>query len=343
MIKYALLLLVVSMSSTALSEQCVEHNFDSNSQVINIDKCKSMSAENDSTGEFGMGLAFFSGQAVPKDNRLAVKWFRKSANQDHHTAMVGLGLALLDSGNYKEALKWLDRNHILVSWMSPILFKHVKDIVDNKSQTGHKIYHSVEAGQPTAISVLGVLFNLTSKNTDEYNKWHQKAAELGMAESQYHLGSAYIRGSGVLTDEKVGAQWMYKSAKQGYAKSQSWMGRLYFFGTGVPQDYKRSFKWYKKAAQQGVKGAQFKLAVQYLYGKGVETDEEEAFNWVIKAAKNDHHKSMHLAGLMLIEGTGTLKDLKEAKYWVKKAYEGYDKEVSDAAKKTWDEHRLWKY
>jgi len=49
MIKYALLLLVVSMSSTALSEQCVEHNFDSNSQVINIDKCKSMSAENDST------------------------------------------------------------------------------------------------------------------------------------------------------------------------------------------------------------------------------------------------------------------------------------------------------
>ena len=52
---------------------------------------------------------------------------------------------------------------------------------------------------------------------------------------------------------------------------------------------------------------------------------------------------MHLTGLMLIEGTGTLKDLKEAKYWVKKAYEGYDKEVSDAAKRTWDEHQLWKY
>jgi len=118
---------------------------------------------------------------------------------------------------------------------------------------------------------------------------------------------------------------------------------LYFFGTGVPQDYERAFEWYNKAAQQGIKGAQFKLAVQYLYGKGVERDEEDAFNWAIKAAKNDHHKGMHLTGLMLIEGTGTLKDLKEAKYWVKKAYEGHDKEVSDAAKRTWDEHQLWKY
>ena len=60
--------------------------------------------------QFNLGLCYWFGDSVPKDESEAVKWFRKAAEQNHVEAQVKMGIAY-DSGkgvsqDYVEAIKW---------------------------------------------------------------------------------------------------------------------------------------------------------------------------------------------------------------------------------------------
>jgi hypothetical protein len=50
-----------------------------------------------------------------------------------------------------------------------------------------------------------------------------------------------------------------KAAEQGLAYSQYVLGGIYYNGDGVPQDYAEAAKWYRKAAKQGDASAQLRL------------------------------------------------------------------------------------
>ena len=55
-------------------------------------------------------------------------------------------------------------------------------------------------------------------------------------------------------------KWDRKAAEQGLAKSQFSLGNRYMSGEGVPQDYAEAMKWFHKAAEQGHAEAQKSLA-----------------------------------------------------------------------------------
>jgi TPR repeat protein len=80
------------------------------------------------------------------------------------------------------------------------------------------------------------------------------------------------------------ARWYRKAAEQGVARSQFNLGLIYDNGRGVPQDYAEAARWYLKAAKQGEAGAQFNLGLMYEYGHGVARNHVQAYRWVSLAA-----------------------------------------------------------
>ena len=60
--------------------------------------------------QFQIGLKYFKGEGVPKDDAEAVKWYRKAAEQGYAVAQTNLGAMYAHgqgvSKDYAEALKW---------------------------------------------------------------------------------------------------------------------------------------------------------------------------------------------------------------------------------------------
>jgi hypothetical protein len=94
----------------------------------------------------------------------------------------------------------------------------------------------------------------------------------------------YQYGQGVPQSYTQAAAWFRKAAEQGMADAEFHLGTLYERGNGVPQDYAQTVSWYQKAAEQGQFFAQFLLGRLYLDGKGVPQSYGEAYFWLSLAA-----------------------------------------------------------
>jgi len=117
--------------------------------------------------QYNLGDCYFNGKGVVKDQREAVTWYRKAAEQGNATAQIGLGYCYF----YGEGVE---------------------------------------------------------KDGVEAVKWYRKAAEQGNAAAQIGLGRCYIYGEGVEKDEVEAVKWygkavgwFRKAADQGDADAHS--------------------------------------------------------------------------------------------------------------------------
>lgn len=92
--------------------------------------------------------------------------------------------------------------------------------------------------------------------------WCEKAAELGLAEAQHHLGYLLLH-----LDAQKSLVWWEKAAQQGLAEAQHDLAQQYLTGEIVPQDNDTAADWYELAAQQGHAPSQFNLGVLYANAK----------------------------------------------------------------------------
>jgi TPR repeat protein len=82
-------------------------------------------------------------------------------------------------------------------------------------------------------------------------KWFRRAADQGLAASEFMLGFAYRTGEyGVPQDHAQAIKWLRRAAQQGHNLAQSNLGFAYRDGEGVPQDYVRAHMWLNLAAAQ---------------------------------------------------------------------------------------------
>lgn len=108
--------------------------------------------------------------------------------------------------------------------------------------------------------------NIASKyyNEEKYAKaaeWYRKAAELGLADAQNHLGVMYYDGKGLERDYDEAVKWIRKAANQSHNWGEYNMGTVYEYGQGVAKDYKKAMEWYKKAIDHGNEEAKERLEV----------------------------------------------------------------------------------
>ncbi len=56
--------------------------------------------------QLGLGVIYYNGKGVPKDNAEAKKWFRKAAEQDFAAAQYRLGQVYYNERDFAEAANW---------------------------------------------------------------------------------------------------------------------------------------------------------------------------------------------------------------------------------------------
>ena len=80
----------------------------------NIKQIREAAIQGDTTAQFNLGNMYYKGEGVPKDNREAVKWYRKAAEQVTGRGSIQPGchplapLALGVPKDNREAVKWYE-------------------------------------------------------------------------------------------------------------------------------------------------------------------------------------------------------------------------------------------
>ena len=234
-----------------------------------------------------LGLSYFIGEYVEKDNKEASKWFHKAAEQGHVSSQSVLGSMYLRGGmglkeDFPSAFKWLRK-------------AAAQGFAPAQNELGGAYHRG-----------LGV-----EQDFEEAAKWFLKAAKQGNSEAQTRLGSLYLTGRGVEKDKKGGMGWFLKAAEQGNIEAQCMIGAIYRFGEGEKKDNKEAAKWFRKAANQGNAIAQYHLgAVLH-----EEKKEKEAAIWALKAAEQGFVEAqITIAGTYII-GKGLKQDFVKGYAW----------------------------
>ena len=215
--------------------------------------------QNNSDAQNVLGNCYYNGKGVEKDYAEAVKWYRKSAEQGYHWGQYNLaGCYYSGKGigqNYAEAVKW-----------------YRKAAEQNNSDAQNALGNCYYSGE-------GV-----EKDYAEAVKWYRKSAEQGHHWGQCNLAGCYYSGEGVVKDYTEAVKWYRKSAEQGNSQAQNGLGNRYYAGEGVEKDYAEAVKWYRKSAEQGYHWGQYNLANCYYNGRGVTKNRATAIEWYRKAA-----------------------------------------------------------
>lgn len=215
-----------------------------------------------------LGDAYHFGFSVKIDDRRAIEWWKKAADQNYPLAEFRLGEEYGDDGsgngtrlirlNGPAAIQWFERaaNH----------------------------------GDPLAKCALGEAYELAY---DGLTQDHEKAMGLfseclkparalalnGDADADLVLSLAYNMGWGVQTDKAAAFEWSLKGANEGFPAAETYVGMCYYSGAGVARNLKESVRWMSGAADRGESLAQLWLGAFYAKGEGVPKDTVKAYMW----------------------------------------------------------------
>ena len=154
---------------------------------IKFAETKAKAEAGDVISQFKLGMMYSNGEGVLEDDKEAVKWYRKAADQGNglvqNKAQSKLG-TMYDNGegvleDDKEAVKW------------------------------YKL--AADQGYAPAQYNLGLMYDNGEGVLQGHNEavwWYRKAAEQGVADAQYNLGIKYSTGQGVLQNFVTAYAWI---------------------------------------------------------------------------------------------------------------------------------------
>lgn len=211
-------------------------------------------AEGDARAQYQLGWMYETGSGLARQESVAAKWYKLSANQGYADSQYRLALLYYYGNgvaiNHREAFKWALK--------------------------------AAEQGLPEAEYSVGYSYYLGDGVGREYSKaamWFLRAAESGDASAQYYIATLYDQGKGVLKDHAEAVKWYRLAADQGDVASQFNLACSYLDGLGVAKNYAKAQEWFKNAAELGNVDAQYNLGCMYVNGKIMPEDYYEAYKW----------------------------------------------------------------
>lgn len=112
----------------------------------------------------------------------------------------------------------------------------------------------------------------------------QRAAESGVLEAVFLMGTAYDEGLGKPVDHELAAVWHRRAAERGHVLGAHNIGNQYSEGRGVAEDPEQAVVWWTRAAERGDAITQLRLGESYEAGRGVMRDLGVARDWYERAA-----------------------------------------------------------
>jgi TPR repeat protein len=112
----------------------------------------------------------------------------------------------------------------------------------------------------------------------------QLLVNIGVAEAENALGTAFREGRGVDVNRKKAAEWFVKSANHGCLQGMNNLAMCFQNSDGIQEDLKSAALWLERAANAGLAEAQFNFANALVNGYGVEINHPRARSYFKLAA-----------------------------------------------------------
>lgn len=274
-----------------------------------------------------LGLWYLHGVGTEQNNKLAVEWFEKAAEQDYASAFFnigdlyckGLGVEVDNQRAVHYYKEGADRKHCGCQYrLGKCYLTGIGVDIDKDLAFSLFMDSSLQGYTPAMFALYLCYLNGwgTEKDKNAAIKFLKKAVKGKHAKSSYILGNYYEKGIIVDKNEQKSLKLYTDSAKIGYAPAQEKLGDIYRQGLlGSDESPKKSFNWYLKAAEQGRSSAQFYVGYFYASGYGIKKDEELAFEWYTKAAEQKNAAALNNLAICFEYGKGTDVNLTKAIYY----------------------------
>ncbi len=117
-----------------------------------------------------------------------------------------------------------------------------------------RVQRAAESGVLEAVFLMGTAFDEGLGKTLDHERaavWHRRAAERGHVLGAHNIGNQYSEGRGVAVDPALAVEWWTRAAEKGDAITQLRLGEAYEAGRGVTQDIDAAWEWYSRSAAAG--------------------------------------------------------------------------------------------
>jgi TPR repeat protein len=234
-----------------------------------IEECKKAAISGDAQAQLTLGNAYANGEyGLPQDYAEAAKWYRKAAEQDHHTAQLNLGVSLVKGQGVEQ--------NVVEGYMWVILARR-----GGGPGSGHMV---IDVAHQKLIEYKA---HMTEQQIAE--AWVMAEAISSDVGAQWTLGGFYARGEfGLPQDYAEAAKWYRKAAEQNYALAQLDLGVSLAKGQGVEQNVVEGCMWVILASRGGGPGPVIDAADQKLIElKAHMTEQQIAEACVMAKSRSD--------------------------------------------------------
>lgn len=157
---------------------------------------------------------------------------------------------------------------------------------------------AAETGLPVAFENVGYIYEQPGTlDMDKSIFYHEKAANLGSASAQRHLGYIFDYNKNYEDFERA-RFWYEKAAAQGNPAALNNLGVMYLDGRGVAINLQKATAYFVVAAEQGFTESQYELGAIYNRGK----EYQKAAYWYKKASKSGHILASNNLGTLYGDG-----------------------------------------
>ena len=228
---------------------------------------KKLAEKGDRVAQYNLGLMYWKGQGVAKDNERAVQWYRKSADQGYADAQYKLGNHYWEGKGVRhddaEAVRWYrksaDQGNAWGEFYLGYAYAFGRGVARDRDEAMRWYHKAADQGNAWAQNNIGILYEEDSDYTAAM-RWYRMAAAQGDGLAWKNVGDLYYAGNGVERDYAAAATSYGTAADHGDASAQLALGQMLEAGLGVPKDSALALHWYRKAADQGNEEAKTAVA-----------------------------------------------------------------------------------
>ncbi|MFN7164365.1 MAG: tetratricopeptide repeat protein [Hyphomonas sp.] len=146
---------------------------------------------------------------------------------------------------------------------------------------------AAEAGIADAQYTLGTMYTHgqgTAQSKATAREWYRRAAAQDHVEALYNLGLHHDHGIEMEPDRATALEFYDRASTLGHAEAAYNAGHILFMGDGVEEDMPRGVKYFEAAAKRGLGNAYLALGWAHEFGLGVEQSDASAslnYNYAI--------------------------------------------------------------
>jgi TPR repeat protein len=286
-----------------------------------------------------IGLAYFHGWYVDKNETMAFRYWSEAAHSQHPLALCMIAALYFEQHlvanepqkafELYQAAQQLALEEMFAQMGVALCYLNGVGTAKDSTQATRMIqavaekYWQIDAqSEANLIYAVGRFYSLAEyplPTRDKAIQYLNQAVSKGSKEAAWFLYQAL---SGVypvfIRDAELAHRYLHQAAQLGYAQAQAELGLMYLKGQQIAQDIALGLNYLQKAAAQQNSGALNALAEAFEQGLGVEANIAQAVQYYQQAAAQVNADAYSHLGRLYTKGIGVERDIGIAQDWLEK-------------------------